>query len=127
MSAGENLGKSHLVLTNDSCRLIVAHEDEITLCPLNSGNTTPFAHKRGTRALGTIRSPNGFCAASITRLLRSRSNPAPRILDFVVTADYMTFAGGSIRRLQNISRRAGGDDCQLRSSGVGAQTLHLSP
>jgi hypothetical protein len=31
----------------------------------------------------------------------------PDILDFVVTADYMAFAGGSIRRLQNISRRAG--------------------
>jgi hypothetical protein len=51
MSARENLGKRHLVLTIDSCRLIAAYEDKITLCPLNSGNTIPFARKRGTRSL----------------------------------------------------------------------------
>jgi hypothetical protein len=29
----------------------------------------------------------------------------PDILDFVVSADYMTFEGRSIRRLQNVTRR----------------------
>ena len=47
MSARENRGEKHLVLTLDSYRLTVAYENKITLCPLNSGNTIPFAHKRG--------------------------------------------------------------------------------
>lgn len=47
MAARENRGKRHLVLTIDSWRLAAEYEREITLCAMNSGNTVPFAQKRG--------------------------------------------------------------------------------
>jgi hypothetical protein len=55
MSARENREKRHLVLTVDSYRLTTAYERKITLSALNSGNTIPFAHKRGTHSLMLMR------------------------------------------------------------------------
>ena len=37
----------HDVLTIDTASLVAAHEQEIWLCPMNSGNTFPIPHRRG--------------------------------------------------------------------------------
>lgn len=47
MAAREYRGKTHTVLTVRTGSLIRNHESSITLCPLNSGSTSPFAHSRG--------------------------------------------------------------------------------
>jgi len=47
MSAREYRGKTHTVLTVDTEALVRYYENKITLCPLNSGNTSPYAHPRG--------------------------------------------------------------------------------
>jgi len=106
MSARENRGKRHLVLTVDSFALTTAYEKKITLCPLNSGNTIPFAQKRSANSLMPM------CDYPFTeRLARGPyytvvevavDVAVPDILKFVVKADYMTFTGSSIQHLQNV-------------------------
>jgi hypothetical protein len=96
MSARENRGKRHLVLTVDSYRLTSAYEEKITLCPLNSGNTIPLAQKRGTHSMMPMRD-----YPFTERLARGRyytvvevavDSGIPDILDFVVSADYFHLA-----------------------------------
>jgi hypothetical protein len=50
MSAREYRGKIHTILTIETEALVREHESQITLCPLNSGNTSPFAHPRGLKS-----------------------------------------------------------------------------
>lgn len=45
--AREYAGAEHTVLTVDTYGLAVAYEQQITLAPMNTGNTQPFAHPRG--------------------------------------------------------------------------------
>lgn len=45
--AREYCAKTHLVLMLDTLRLATALSDRITLAPMNTGNTRPFAHRRG--------------------------------------------------------------------------------
>jgi len=47
MSAREYRGKTHTVLTVGTESLLRNRESKVTLCPLNSGSTSPFAHHRG--------------------------------------------------------------------------------
>lgn len=47
MSAREYRGKTHTVLTIETEPLVRKYEPTITLCPLNSGSTSPIAHSRG--------------------------------------------------------------------------------
>jgi uncharacterized protein DUF7002 len=47
MSAREYRRKVHTVLTIETEPLVRKYESAITLCPLNSGSTSPFAHPRG--------------------------------------------------------------------------------
>jgi hypothetical protein len=47
MSAKAYAGKRHTILTLDTLTLVHAHRERITLCPLNSGCTSPFAWPRG--------------------------------------------------------------------------------
>jgi hypothetical protein len=109
MAARENRGKKHLVLTVDSYRLALAYEKQITLCALNSGNTIPFAHKRGTNSL--MRMSN---YPFVERLARGPyytvvelavDTGVPDIVDFVVSVDYMTFERGVIEYISNIRIR----------------------
>ncbi len=109
MSARENRGKKHLVLTVDSYRLAVAYEKQITLCPLNSGNTIPFAHRRGKNSLMRM-SEYPF----VERLARGPyytvvelavDTGVPDIVDFVISADYMTFERNVIKWISNIRIR----------------------
>jgi hypothetical protein len=81
------------VLTVDSYRLAVAYEKTITLCPLNSGNTIPFAHKRGTNSLMPL-SDYPFTerlarGPYYTVVELAVDAGIPDILDFVVSADCM--------------------------------------
>ncbi|MGA7919892.1 MAG: hypothetical protein WCA38_09475 [Candidatus Acidiferrales bacterium] len=96
MFARGNRLKKHLVLTLDSYRLAVAYENKITLCPLNSGNTIPFAQKRGIKSFMPMH--------DYPFALRLRRGPyytvveltvdvaVPDILSFVTSLDYMKTA-----------------------------------
>jgi hypothetical protein len=109
MSARENRGKKHLVLTIDSYRLAMAYEQAITLCPMNSGNTIPFAQKRGKNSLMRMREyPFRERLARgpyYTVVELAVEAGIPEILDFVVSADYMTFEGGAVKRIAHIKMR----------------------
>jgi hypothetical protein len=107
ISARRNRGKNHLVLTVDSYRLAAAYENAITLCPLNSGNTIPFAQRRSKNSLMRM-SEYPF----LERLARGPyytvvelavETGVPDILDFVVSADYMTSSGGDIKQISRIT------------------------
>jgi len=93
MSARENRDKKHLVLTVDSYRLTTVYEKKITLCAMNSGNTIPFAHKRGIHSLMPM-----YDYPFAERLARGLyytvvevavDFAVPDILDFVTSVDYM--------------------------------------
>jgi hypothetical protein len=109
ISARENRGKKHLVLTVDCYPLAVAYEKTITLCPLNSGNTIPFAHKRGMNSFMQMseypfrerlsRGPY-YTVVELTV-----DTGVPDILDFVVSEAYMTFEGSVIKRISSIKVR----------------------
>ncbi len=45
--AREYAGKEHTILTVDTLALVNAYQQQITLAPMNTGNTQPFAHPRG--------------------------------------------------------------------------------
>jgi hypothetical protein len=107
ISARGNRGKNHLVLTVDSYRLAAAYEDAITLCPLNSGNTIPFAQERGKYSLRRM-SEYPF----LERLTRGPYYTVvelaveigvPDIIDFMISADYMTSSGHSIKQISRIT------------------------
>jgi len=94
MSARENRGKRHLVLTLDSYRLTTAYEEKITLCALNSGSTIPFAHPRGTQSMIPMRD-----YPFTERLARGPyytvvevavESAVPDILNFVTSVSYLT-------------------------------------
>jgi hypothetical protein len=107
ISARGNRGKNHLVLTVDSYRLATAYENAITLCPLNSGNTVPFAQRRSKNSLMRM-SEYPF----LERLARGPyytvvelavETGVPDILDFVVSADYMTSWERGIKQISRIT------------------------
>src|SRR6266571_5536359 len=47
MCAREYCAKTHVVLTLDTLRLASDFRQSITLAPMNTGNTRPYAHRRG--------------------------------------------------------------------------------
>jgi len=47
MCAREYCAETHIVLTLDTLRLATDFQQSITLAPMNTGNTRPFAHRRG--------------------------------------------------------------------------------
>lgn len=47
MCAREYCAETHVVLTLDTLRLATDLQKSITLAPMNTGNTRPFAHQRG--------------------------------------------------------------------------------
>jgi len=107
ISARHNRGKKHLVLTVDSYRLAAAYEKAVTLCPMNSGNTIPFAQRRGTESLMHM-SEYPFAerltrGAYYTVVELAVETGVPDILDFVVSADYMTSSGSGIKQISRIT------------------------
>lgn len=107
ISARGNRGKNHLVLTVDSYRLAAAYENAITLCPMNSGNTIPFAQRRSKNSLMRMseypfreRLARGPYYTVVELAVETG---VPDILDFVVSADYMTSSGRDIRQISRIT------------------------
>lgn len=47
MCAGQYCAENHVVLTLDTFRVATDFLSKITLAPMNTGNTRPFAHRRG--------------------------------------------------------------------------------
>jgi hypothetical protein len=54
MCAREYCDKTHLVLVLDTFRLATDFLQYITLAPMNTGNTRPFAHPRGLETFGRM-------------------------------------------------------------------------
>lgn len=55
MQAREYAGRKHLVLTVDTFALTTDYEKQITLAPMNTGNTMPIAHPRGLKTFSKMR------------------------------------------------------------------------
>jgi len=54
MCAGEYCGSQHVVLILDTKKLAEDYEERITLAPMNTGNTRPFAHPRGLKTFSRM-------------------------------------------------------------------------
>lgn len=107
MAARENRGKRQLVLTVDTYRLLSAYKKSVTLCAMNSGNTIPFAKKRGRKSLMPMTEYPFH-----ERLRRGRHSTVaeiaveggvPDITDFTVSVDFMMYEGDRIRQLETIA------------------------
>jgi len=90
MCAREYCLRSHVVLVLDTQRLATDFSGSITLAPMNTGNTRPFAHKRG---LSTFSAMNNYPFED--RLRRGRyytvvelavSRGVPNVMDYVIEA-----------------------------------------
>lgn len=64
----------HDVLVLDTASFVAAHEAEIWLCHMNSGNTFPFAHKRDLTAFKRI----------ADYPVASRGDPAKKVVELLV-------------------------------------------
>jgi hypothetical protein len=107
MAARLNRGKTHLVLTVDSYRFTRSYEHKITLCAMNSGNTVPFAQKRGKRSFVKM-SDYPFQARLkrgpyYTVVELAVDTDVPDILDYVTSVDYMTCRGERILRIDRMA------------------------
>ena len=78
MSARAYKNDEHLVLVLDSKKLVKNHWDAITLCAMNSGCTTPYAHPRGK---ATFLSPNRYPYAET----KKRKGQKDAIVEVAVT------------------------------------------
>lgn len=54
MCAREYCAETHVVLVLDTLRLATDFQDSITLAPMNTGNTRPFAHPRSLRTFSRM-------------------------------------------------------------------------
>jgi hypothetical protein len=54
MCARQYCNKTHTVLVLDTLRLATDFHQSITLAPMNTGNTRPFAHERGLSTFSTM-------------------------------------------------------------------------
>jgi hypothetical protein len=107
ISTRENRGRNHLILTIDSCRLAVGYERTITLRPLNSGNTIPFAHKRSKNSLmqmGDYPFRERLARGAYHTVVELAVDiGVPDILNSVVSADCMTSNGRDIKQISHIT------------------------
>lgn len=103
LSAREYRGRPHVVVTLDTLRVATQLRDSIVLSPMNSGNTLPIAHPRGTT---TFRKMQDYPFQE--RLKRGPYYTIvelavkvgiPRILDFAVSAEVMTSDGSKTKTL----------------------------
>jgi len=99
MSARENRGKKHLVLTVDARSFLSVYQENVTLCAMNSGNTIPFAHERGRDSFMKMseypfqsRRNRGTYYTVVEVAL---DTDIPDIVDFPMSANHMTAAGMS--------------------------------
>jgi len=54
MCAREYCGQTHVVLILDTLRLATDYQPRITLAPMNTGNTRPFAHSRSLKTFSRM-------------------------------------------------------------------------
>ncbi len=54
LSAREYKDREHIVFEVDTRSLITAHEDVVTLAPMNTGTTNPIAHPRGRATIAPL-------------------------------------------------------------------------
>ena len=107
MAARMNRGRTHLVLTIDAYRFIRAYENKITLCPINSGNTIPFAQKRGKETFMRMRD-YPFAArrgrgAYSTVVELTVDQDVPDILDFLIAVDYRMSSEGKTLHISRVA------------------------
>lgn len=109
MCAREYCGQDHLVIILDTLRLTTDFQDKITLTPMNTGNTRPFAHRRGLSTFSRMedypfhqRLRLGPYSAVVELAMETGLH---NILDYVVEASTMrcsTCAKGADRTIRSI-------------------------
>jgi Family of unknown function (DUF7002) len=93
MCAREYCGDAHLVLVVDTLRLASDFQDHITLAPMNTGNTRPYAHPRGLSTFSrmedypfTQRLRHGLYYTVVELAVE---NGVPNVMDYVIEATLM--------------------------------------
>ena len=108
MAARLNRPRKHLVLTIDGYHFARSYENKITLCAMNSGNTIPFAQKRGKGSFMKMRDypfqARRKRGAYYTVVELAVDADVPDILDFVVSVDYMTSPQGKILHVSHVAK-----------------------
>ena len=54
LGAREYKDREHIVIAVDTRSLVTTHEENVTLAPMNTGTTNPFAHPRGTSTIAPL-------------------------------------------------------------------------
>jgi hypothetical protein len=109
LSARQYRGKPHAVLTLETRPLVNDFEHAVTLSPMNSGNTLPFAHPRGLTTFMRMRD-----YPFEERLKRGRyytvvelavDGGVPNIGDYTTRADLVTWDGNQLTKLKTLYAR----------------------
>ena len=108
LSAKEYRDKPHLVLTLDTLALAADYAKSITLSPMNSGNTLPFAHPRGIATFSRMedypfqdRIRRG---ANYTVVELAVDRGVPDVVKYLIRVDSMLSKGGRVTVLKTIFR-----------------------
>jgi|SRR5579862_232176 len=109
MAATEYAGKTQTVLHLDTRALLREHRPNVMLTHMNTGNTRPFAHKRG---LDTFRTIEGYPYEERRRLNDysaivefTVAGGVPNVRDYVRRVEHATFEGEERRVLEVILER----------------------
>ncbi len=110
MSAREYAGHKHLVLTVDTLSLTQDYEKQITLAPMNTGNTMPMAHPRG---LTTFRRMKDYPFTErikrgpyYTVVEAAVDNGVPNLSKYVIRAEHAMYQNDNIKTLELLFERA---------------------
>jgi hypothetical protein len=106
MCAGEYCADAHVVLVLDTFRLAADFQDSITLAPMNTGNTRPFAH---ARSLTTFSHMGEYPFEERLRLKPyytvvelAVERGVPNIMDYVIEAEMMKCSTCEKKRVKEI-------------------------
>jgi hypothetical protein len=109
MSAREYAGHKHLVLTVETLPLVQDCKDNITLTPMNTGNTQPIAHERGLETFSKMqdypfqeRLKRG---PYYTVVEVAVEGGVPNITEYVVKAEHAVYKGSEIQTLEVLFER----------------------
>lgn len=111
MCAREYCAKTHVVLVVDTLRLASDFDQSITLAPMNTGNTRPFAHPRGLSTFSRMadypflkRLPRGPYYAVVELAVEGG---VPNIMDYLIEVVHMRCSScdrTGAQRVQTVSR-----------------------
>ncbi|MBZ5513719.1 MAG: hypothetical protein LAN62_02525 [Acidobacteriia bacterium] len=109
LCAREYRDEAHAVLTLDTLTLVKRYEDQITLSPMNSGNTQPIAHPRGPETFQKMQDypfKERAGRGDYYQVVELAIEGGVEVVDSIVSVDLMQCAGTDIKILSSLFRRA---------------------